>query len=718
MRAFRSPLVLLPIAVAIVLAGCLTGARSTSQPTSGKRFAWEGNQLGMSQVVPKPWTPLKLDGPAVEWWGGKIDFGQTLLPTQITSQGAELLSRPVDVVLAVGGKAVALPATTGPQVTARSDGAISATTKVDVGNVTITCANTVEFDGMLRVDMTVSAQKACNLGPLTLQMPMKRETAGYYRRFYTYDFETNTVSRDDLANSSGATDRGWQISFCPYVWLGQPERGLEWFCQSDEQWQPHGRQDALALKPSANEVVLEAHMIARPVRLNAGESWTVTFGISTTPSKPPLPNWRSWRYANRRAAAEEGPTADDTSRYKVFQIFWSGGPGGLKSDITTQPWPANPAAYQRERQALRQQGILYLPYGSLGGVPTVIPEWSVYGRQWSGGRGVSNWKYRGQPCEGSSTCIDQSTYRDFVIWTYVEAIKQLDLDGIYFDYGAPGLTCISPEHDHGRLASQGIYYCSLFGLREFYKRLYIATHEVKPSIVCLAHGHMPVLAASFVDMELAGESSQRFFNTTDLKWAQAEKQLAGQKWYVPDYVAAWNVPWAIPQMARSDGWFPVLLTEVTRRNHDYWQTHLDEARKYMRGALAMAALLDVHAITSGQIDYESITQYEAAKDRFGPLGDDVAFHPFWEKVVEGDVAPKNAIYPTLYTRPDRALLILSNLSSNTAKVTVDPHLEKLGVKLRDNRATEGMSNQTVPIDADGKVAVTLAGKDLAVITLE
>ena len=718
MRAFRSPLILLPIAVAAVVAGCLTGARGTSQPASSQRFAWEGNQLGVSQVVPKPWTPLKLNGTAVEWWGGKIDFGQTLLPTQITSQLADLLSRPVSLVLVADGKAVELPATTGPQITARSDGAISATTKVDVGNVTITCANTVEFDGMLRVDMTASAQKACNLGPLTLQIPMKKEIASHYRHFYTYDFETNGVSREDLAQSFGATDRGWQISFCPYIWMGQPERGLEWFCQSDEEWQPHGRQDAIALKPSAKEVVLEARMIARPVRLNAGASWTVTFGLSPTPSKPRLPNWRNWRYAVREGAGDEGPPVDDTSKYTVFGIFWSGGPDGLKSDIPTQPWPARPDAYRRAREALRQQRILYLPYGSLGGVPTVIPEWAVYGDQWSGGRSVSGWKYRGQPAKGSSTCLDQATYRDFVVWTYTEALRRLDIDGIYFDYGAPGLNCINPLHPHGRLAGQGIYYTSLFSLRELYKRLYIATHEVKPSCVVLAHGTMPTLAGSFVDMELDGESSQRYFNTTDLKYQQAEQRLAGQKWYVPDYVAAWSVPWALAQEGRNVGWFSVFLTEVTRRNKAYWESHLDEARKYMRGALAMAALCDVHAITSGSVDAESYTLYEAAKGRFGPLGDDVAYHPFWEKVVEGDVAPKTAIYPTLYTRPDRALLILSNLGPNTAQAMVDPHLEKLGVKLRDNRATEGMSNQAVPIDANGKVTVTIAGKDLAVITLE
>ncbi len=83
------------------------------------------------------------------------------------------------------------------------------------------------------------------------------------------------------------------------------------------------------------------------------------------------------------------------------------------------------------------------------------------------------------------------------------------------------------------------------------------------------------------------------------------------------------------------------------------------------------------------------------------------------------VSPKGAaIYPTLYARPDRALLILSNLSPTTAQVTADPQLERLGVRLQENRATEGMSNQTVPLDAQGKVTVAIAGQDLAVITLQ
>jgi hypothetical protein len=700
------------IGTLVVLTGCLSQSAGTQPAGQTGRFPWVGNTLGTSQSVPAPWSALQVDGSSVRYWGGRIDFGDGPFPSQITSQDIELLSRPVTFAMRVDGKAAELSGDAKPKIVTQSDSAVSSTTALSEQNWSVRCTHTVEFDGMVRIDAVLAAQKPIRVDSLSLQVPLRSEVAQYFRRFYTYDFDEEKVDRNDFATSAGSTRQGWEISFTPYVWVGSPEAGLEWFSESDEAWKPWGRPKALALQPGPKETVLEARMITQPLQLRAGQSWTVTFGLSPTPSRPPVPNWRSYRWGGR---TDQPAPEVDTGTHKVFAVFWIN-EGDFALERPGFPQPLDPAAYRAARQQLRQQGILYLPYGSLFKMDTNIPEWAVYGDDWSGGRTRSPWKSRRGGSRPQSICVSSSTFRDFLVWTYVDATRQYDIDGLFFDFGAPGLNCINPKHPHGQLMQQGIYHTSLFALRDLYKRLYIANREVKPEFLIVIHGMLPAMCTSFVHGNVFGEGTQELFNKSNLALNAAEMQLADRKWYVPDYIDEWPIDWTLAHLSRDVGTFPILLPQIMKYNKQYYRAHKDEMDAYTRGMLALAAAADVHAIWTILADLPLMRQLSAAKAKFDPLTDDVAFHPFWKREVSVDPESPQ-VCPTLYTRADSALLIVSNLARDSATITVDPGLSKLGVSLRENKAVDAMTNQVLPLDAQGKVQVTVQGKDFIVVLI-
>ncbi|MBM3498675.1 MAG: hypothetical protein FJX74_08370 [Armatimonadetes bacterium] len=706
----RRRLSLLALCVALYGAsGCRHGAVGADGQEADA--PWLGNALGVTDGVASPWTALEVSDNTVVYWGGRIDLGGSGLPRRITSQGLDLLSRPVAFDIRANGAA---PAFTDSELRPEevTDAAVTLVGSSAAPGLTLDCRTRVEFDGMMRLDVKVTAREATRLDGLTLEVPLRAEAAELFRRFYIYDFDTMQVDREDLARAGGSTAAGWSIPFTPYVWIGVPEAGLEWFCESDQAWRPWGIPDALTLTHAADEVMLAARMITQPLPLRAGETWEATFGLSPTPSRPRIADWRSYRWGGRL----DGPPVEvDSATHKVFAVFWIGEPGGLALACPGMPWPADPTAYAAARADLAKDNILYIPYGSLFKIDTSIPEWQRFGEEWSGGRKLGGWTARDRTtAQTSSVDVAAPSYRDFIVHTYSEMIRQHDIDGLYFDFGAPGLNPINPGRPEGRLAEQGIYYTPLFALRELYKRLYVAGETQKPGFLTIIHGMLPAMCASFVDANVQGEGLQGRFNTSGLEAGPAERLMADKRWYEADYIGALPLEWYVAELARDVAEFPVLIPQITKQNRTYYRDHPDEVTAYTRNLLAVAALCDIHAIWLTNADNGTLRAYSQAKAKFAPLGDDCAFHPFWRSPVRLEPqAP--GLYATLYTRPDRALLILSNLSDAPAAVTAALGLDGLGVTPAAGAASDAMTGASVPLSPEGSVSITVPAKDFAVV---
>ena len=281
-----------------------TGPVFTAEKTVDNplRPPWLGTREGVTHKVPAPWTSLTVKRDAVRCWGRSYRFNRSILPTEVVARDASILAAPIaltgrvaDVPIVWRGGKVEFPVREDDRVvltgTARADG------------LTLTGSTTVEFDGMVRVDLklTPDAGKAALLRDLTLEIPLKPEHARYL-----YHFPGMWGS---IANSATLPAEGWTHAYKPFVWLGDEDRGFAWFCESDRNWFPHdeesavkgqfdksvlstnrnliahGPKAALTIRREGEAVVLRCRLIQGEQRI--AEPLEYTFGFHATPVKNP-----------------------------------------------------------------------------------------------------------------------------------------------------------------------------------------------------------------------------------------------------------------------------------------------------------------------------------------------------------------------------------------------------------------------------------------------
>lgn len=277
-----------------VPAGTLTLVAGATNRVTGKQYrtersfdsplhpVWLGTQEGLSDEVPAPWTALRVEGantarPAVRCWGRRYGFAQGLLPSAVMTREAEVLQAPIALTGRADGQPLewsgerARVESARPDIVTLSGGGTSVP-------FTISGTTRVEFDGMIRCDLTLTPTRpGVTVQELTLEVPVKPEHARYL-----YHFPGRWGS---VANSAYLPKEGWSNAFRPFIWLGDEDRGFSWFCESDRNWFPLDNPAALTIEREQQATVLRCHLIAEETQVN--EPLTYTFGFQATPVKQP-----------------------------------------------------------------------------------------------------------------------------------------------------------------------------------------------------------------------------------------------------------------------------------------------------------------------------------------------------------------------------------------------------------------------------------------------
>lgn len=252
----------------------------------GKQPPWLGCPAGRLRPgeVPPPWTPLQASNGVVKCWGREYRFKGTGLPEQIKTAGREILAAPVRVIALSQGRR--LTSDTAAGSSARIEGGPAHMTIRHRGKEGPAYADSwVEYDGVLNMDITVQGPNGGAIGELTLEIPIKAEYAKYYH-FWPGRWGSTY-------NSGAIPEEGLKLPFKPYVWLGDEERGLGWFCESDKGWEPLDRDGCIEIAREGDTVVFRLHLRtaeAEPME----ERLTYTFGLQATPVKPRPKDFHSW----------------------------------------------------------------------------------------------------------------------------------------------------------------------------------------------------------------------------------------------------------------------------------------------------------------------------------------------------------------------------------------------------------------------------------------
>lgn len=440
--------------------------------------AWKGNQLGREDKVLPPWTPVRVQGGTVSVWDREYDFSRsTDLIQQIKSGGNSLLAGPVRLRT---GEAKHLVLPFDVKVNAAGTRAVVTNKPETWPRMTAT----VEYDGLAWFEL--SGLPRGPLDSLTLDIPIRPEIA-MYRHRYDWEWDTSKVT-GLLPEGQGVIDSD---RFIPFYWIGNNDRGLFWFCESDEFW-PNGQSpDAVQVLRENGQVTLRLNILAKGQKLP--DNWKLAFGLQATPVKPLPKDWRKWRLEPARAARAgiiwPRPTADSLKYYGY-------------------PEAADPALFQQRVDDWRTQGIGAVPYLALSYLSATCPEWSFFRKVWGMGSedaGSSDVAaYGASFARVSPVGLD---YSDFIVWKTNEFIKQYGLDGLYHDNTHPyGATTLDSGCGYVR---DGKVYPTypIMGYRDLYRRMYAVLKSYPKETYSIAHmsGKVTIPILAYEDAYLDGE---------------------------------------------------------------------------------------------------------------------------------------------------------------------------------------------------------------------
>lgn len=450
---------------------------------------WFGSDEAVTRGVPAPWTPLKRKANTVACWGRRYDLNGDSVLSQVRALDTTLLAGPVQIV--IDGKAASFSA---PRWLEQAEDQVIAIRRGRVLHLAIDMQVQIEFDGMMRLDWSIGAEKPTTIKSLVMAIPLRPELAKLF-----YQWRGKYQCGDDRRIGMRPRGRMWK-NFRPFVWLGDERCGLSWFAESSAQWFCRDPDKAIEVTREGDAVMLRLHIISQPVRLRPGAPPTTdkrpvevalplryTFGLQATPVKPAMPD--AWDY---RCFCLQAKTPGADNKLKLSPSLLDRlDRAGVRTVIVFEHWTDIEAHYltrhQRELkriiEACHARGMQVLLYfGFL--LSNLAPEYDGLAEQ-SLAMPLTGWSaynYPPQPVQTAWRVCLNSAWQDFLPYGIARVVENLNVDGVYLDGTSHSFACRNLSHGCGALRHDGSVLPTypIFAVRSAMKRIYRAVRSRKP----------------------------------------------------------------------------------------------------------------------------------------------------------------------------------------------------------------------------------------------
>jgi hypothetical protein len=282
----------------------------TAKPFERRVFPWETLADGSSTTVYPPFTPIKVQGNQLSTVlrtyilndEGLIDQVATMNAT--TGQTRDLLAGPMRYRVSIDGHEI--PCQSQPmQTTEAQDNEAKTQGTMHAGSLTANWHDTWDIDGTDRVELTLQPTGGQAVDGMTLEIPLRSDIATLLHanadRIRSPVAEAIPTGDGIVWDGSKVACDDYIHNFCPYVFLGNGNRGLCWFADNDKNWGWDRNTPNLDISRSGDQVILRIYLINQPTVITTPQ--TIVFGLLAAPIKPRLnegdnPNW--WRYRYNR----------------------------------------------------------------------------------------------------------------------------------------------------------------------------------------------------------------------------------------------------------------------------------------------------------------------------------------------------------------------------------------------------------------------------------
>jgi hypothetical protein len=612
-------------------------------------------------AVPSPFAPIETRTVAdfehtgdrvveVRPWGRTYRFLRGPLPTQIVSQGTDLLAGAPRWSIDLGGES-AQPSWSVTELESASARQVVLKSTARQGAFEVRARTLIEYDGMIRVDLEIVGQgDAFTLRALSYEIPLRPEVALWFNHHVSYDYRRLNIDKQQLISSVGPFPADRQtFDYAPTFFLGNHDVGLEWWSDENLHWKSQKGEPPIELRRSGSEAILRVSPVSAPLAANTG--WKHRFALFPAPMRPAPRRWHSNRFIT--------PTAVRSFERKGFRYYWIAFPGQIFPYYHGLPATPQNAEQSALRAGLRKQDIGYIPYGKLMAAPSYHPEtlahrdtWPANRRLFTGPTGpeealmkrYTGWK-RGE-AYSYNVCAGRVDYFDWMLAENLKTLRDEHTDGIYFDFGSISSICETEPGLQGGTGEQAWHY---FELRDFYKRLYENVAEINPEALITIHTNgQPRALTAWVDYNFVGEALNALFRE-GLNWRQLKQR---PERYDPDYFRIPSLFLMAQTMPRIGGVTSILPQLQKAR------LRMDPSRliELQRGFLSQVLVNDTH-FWFANCDQPALVKTIAALDRFGDL-DDAEFEPWWGPQASLEHGPDLKV--SVYRREDALLAVVAN----------------------------------------------------------
>jgi len=679
------------------------------QDQASSKTWWLGSREGVSRKVLAPWTPLETRSSgrrvSVSCWGREYEFSGASFIKSVRSAGASLLSGPMRIQARVNGREVSWRS--GALESVAEDRDIAVFNRVFTGGgLRLAMRTEVEFDGMIRFDWSVSSRRRARVESLVVEIPIAADRARY---LYTFPGKWGTAQNASAFPSGGAA-----FPFVPYLWVGDEERGLAWFCESQENWFTGDANRAVEVSPEGERAVIRLHMVSAPVAMlpaggAGGQSMTglgteadaqtiqglrYTMGLQATPVKPVVKD--AWDYRTvvmglDQPRSEENITLDyDPSRLDKYVE------AGIRAVIIFEQWtnfeghaiPADRVKLKRLIKASHDRGLdVLLYFGFL--ISDLAPEWKEFGKECiiipKGGYPVFH--YRPQPDQSAWKVCLRSVWQDMVVAGVARVMDELDVDGVYLDGTVAPFGCSNTLHGCGALRPDGAIAPSwpIFAVRNVMRRIYQVVQSRKPGGQVIAHNStcMTIPSVAWATSTWDGEQFQTMTKASELAEQLSldafRAEFMGRQWGVPAEFLCYSN--AIPF---KNAWAITLLHDVPIR-----PVRFDE-------------------------EVPLISALWRVMDDFGRK--EAEWLPYWRNAEYVRSSPPGVLVSLYRHRENGVLAVLSNVTRRKVSAEARFDMERLGLHGRRVSVSDALTGRRVDARG-GRVKCELSGLDWKLIWL-
>lgn len=507
--------------------------------------------------VPNPWIPVKADenqnGCSISMWGREYKIEKNLLFSSVNSLGEELLSSPIRVKASEEGKEIdwqdidvflgeANDEKATVYATAQSDAFI------------INTSATVEFDGCATVDIKLMPRgytvpqlfglekkepAKTNLDYLHIEIPIKKKFAELYHLYPSNIMpdETGDTSGSKMYSGSGILpERGMYSGFSSVIFLGNDEKGLFTYAQSDKNWQPESKEKAIKFSVKEDEVVITLCLLdSQPedwaeINVDHGQyqypDVCYRLAFQATPVKPfpanPYEEKRLHIDCFKKIPQDYGEflsgsviEGENESVYDRMKRL------GVTTLVLHEKWNQIQNYWKLTKRTSEQlktiikechsRGIKVVPYFGYE-ISTMSDIWydksELYKRKGSEMKKGLGW-YR-FPAQREHHACYESPIADAFADGLEKLVDEYDFDGVYLDGTAMVWDCKNTEHGCGYYDKEGVLHPTypIYGVRRLMRRLYEIFESRGKTINCHVSDCLCLAAVSFAHSLWLGEYIQ------------------------------------------------------------------------------------------------------------------------------------------------------------------------------------------------------------------